>query len=75
MLCLTSWRAEFGGALLTPESIATTDAAKKMVGSMMVFEASSIKEVEDAVKSDIYYKSGVWDPEKLVILPFFAAPL
>lgn len=51
--------AELGGALLTPESIATADATKKMVGSMMVYEAANIKEVEDSVKSDIYYTSGV----------------
>ncbi len=51
--------AELGGALLTPESIATADATKKMVGSMMVYEASSIQDVEETVKNDIYYKNGV----------------
>ncbi|KLO12330.1 hypothetical protein SCHPADRAFT_915678 [Schizopora paradoxa] len=66
---------KLGGALLTPESIVTPDASKKMVGSMMIFEAANIKEVENVIKGDIYYTSGVWDPEKIVILPFAAAPL
>ncbi|KAI0253489.1 hypothetical protein BJV78DRAFT_1123046 [Lactifluus subvellereus] len=63
---------KFGGALLAPEP---TDESgrKKMTGSLMLYEAESIEEVRKAVKSDIYYESGVWDKEKLVILPFVPA--
>jgi len=66
---------KFGGALLSPESIVTADAPKKMVGSMIVYEASSIKEVEEILKNDMFYKGAVWDLEKIIILPILAAPL
>ncbi|KAF7348546.1 YCII domain-containing protein [Mycena venus] len=60
-----------GGALLTPESL--TGAEKKMIGSAMIYEAESLEAVKAIVESDIYYTAGVWDPERLVILPFVAA--
>ncbi|KAF9497321.1 hypothetical protein BDN71DRAFT_1467774 [Pleurotus eryngii] len=59
-----------GGFLLTPESIATPDAPKKMIGSTFIVEAASIDEVRKLVEGDIYYKSGVWDADKITILPF-----
>ena len=52
------FRAEFGGALLTPELTDENDR-KKMTGSLMFFEAESIEEVRKIVESDIYYTSGV----------------
>ncbi|KAI0060395.1 hypothetical protein BV25DRAFT_1807433 [Artomyces pyxidatus] len=61
---------KFGGAMLTPESVA---GPKKMVGSVMFYEAASLDEVRAAVEGDIYYTSGVWDPERIVIQPFAAA--
>ncbi|KAG6866658.1 hypothetical protein C0991_000768 [Blastosporella zonata] len=48
-----------GGVLLTPESIATETADKKMVGSMFICKAAKIEEVKKIVENDIYYKSGV----------------
>ncbi|KAJ6572061.1 hypothetical protein B0H19DRAFT_1255979 [Mycena capillaripes] len=60
-----------GGALLTPESL--TGAEKKIVGSAMVYEAESIEVVRKLIEDDIYYTAGVWDPERLVILPFMLA--
>ncbi|KAJ7253710.1 hypothetical protein B0H12DRAFT_1116293 [Mycena haematopus] len=60
-----------GGAVFTPESI--TGGEKKMVGSCMIYEAESIEVVKSIVESDIYYTAGVWDPERLLILPFGAA--
>ncbi|KAJ7698586.1 hypothetical protein B0H17DRAFT_1050119 [Mycena rosella] len=59
------------GALLTPESLLSEE--KKMVGSMFIFEAENIETVKKIVENDIYYTSGVWDPERIVILPFAAA--
>ncbi|KAF8893939.1 hypothetical protein BD779DRAFT_1669454 [Infundibulicybe gibba] len=56
-----------GGILLSP------DAEKKMIGSMLIVEAESIDEVRKIVEADIYYTAGVWDREKMVILPFQAA--
>ncbi|KAJ6491303.1 hypothetical protein C8R47DRAFT_941259, partial [Mycena vitilis] len=60
-----------GGALLTPESL--TGGEKKMVGSMIIFQAENIEAVRAIIEGDIYYTSGVWDPERLVILPFASA--
>ncbi|KAF8217717.1 hypothetical protein K438DRAFT_1556119 [Mycena galopus ATCC 62051] len=59
------------GALLTPESLLSSD--KKMIGSTFIFEAENIETVKKIIESDIYYTSGVWDPERIVILPFVAA--
>ncbi|KAJ7931265.1 hypothetical protein B0H13DRAFT_1959667 [Mycena leptocephala] len=59
------------GALLTPESLLSDD--KKMIGSTFIFEAENIETVKRIIESDIYYTSGVWDPERIVILPFVAA--
>ncbi|KAJ7636945.1 hypothetical protein FB45DRAFT_1025035 [Roridomyces roridus] len=58
-----------GGAMLTPESLAP-DAETKMVGSIIIFEADNIDVVRKQIESDVYYKTGVWDAEELVILPF-----
>ncbi|TFK44500.1 hypothetical protein BDQ12DRAFT_717646 [Crucibulum laeve] len=60
-----------GGMMTTPETMLAEK--KKMVGSMFVCQAESIEEVKKAVETDIYYTSNVWDAEKIVILPFFAA--
>ncbi|KAG8844909.1 hypothetical protein FRB96_002798 [Tulasnella sp. 330] len=62
---------KIGGVCLTPESI--TGGDKKMIGSMMLFEAESLEEVRARIESDIYYKKNVWDPKKLAIFPFVAA--
>ncbi|KAJ6469477.1 hypothetical protein C8R45DRAFT_1017185 [Mycena sanguinolenta] len=64
-------RIRVGGAVLTPESI--TGGDKKMVGSCMIYEAESIEVVKEIIESDIYYTAGVWDPERILILPFVAA--
>ncbi|KAJ3517643.1 hypothetical protein NLJ89_g373 [Agrocybe chaxingu] len=62
-----------GGMMTTPEAFTNPDAPKKMVGSALICEAETIEQVRKMVEADIYYTSGVWDPEKIVILPFFAA--
>ncbi|KDN50607.1 hypothetical protein RSAG8_01105, partial [Rhizoctonia solani AG-8 WAC10335] len=62
-----------GGAILAPDSDLDAVAAggpKKMIGSVIFVRGNSLEEVTKKVKEDIYYKSGVWDPEKLVILPY-----
>lgn len=50
---------EMGGPLLSPKSIGAADSEKKMVGSMMVIEASSFDEVRNIIENDIYYTSDV----------------
>jgi len=43
---------------------------EKMIGSVLFFEAESVEEVRKIVESDIYYSTGVWDKEKISVLPF-----
>lgn len=45
--------------MLTPESIASPTAEKKMIGSVFVCEADSLQTVRDLMESDVYYTSGV----------------
>ena len=49
----------FGGAFLTPGSIAAPDAPKEMAGSVLLVRAKSLEEVRANVEADIYWKSGV----------------
>jgi len=63
---------KLGGAMLTPESL-QPGAEKKMIGSVMIYEAENIEEVKALVLSDVYYTAKVWDPEKLVITPVVLA--
>ncbi|KZT69326.1 hypothetical protein DAEQUDRAFT_669892 [Daedalea quercina L-15889] len=64
---------KLGGGLLAPESIASPNAPFKLVGSLMVIEADSIESARKIIESDVYYQSGVWDKEKLQILPWLQA--
>lgn len=38
-------------------------------GSMIVYTATTVEEVRELIKNDIYAKSGVWDVEKAQIIP------
>ncbi|KAJ3749244.1 hypothetical protein DFH05DRAFT_1476046 [Lentinula detonsa] len=58
------------GMTVTPESIESEEAAVKPFGSCIIYEAENIDVVRKMVESDIYYTSGVWDREKLVLVPF-----
>lgn len=60
-----------GGGLVDPATYQS--AEKKLIGSMMVYEAESLEAVRKLVEADIYYTSNVWDKEKLVILPWIPA--
>jgi len=64
-------KCKVGGAMFSPESI--TGGEQKMLGSVLFFDADTIEEVRKVVERDIYYTSGVWDSEKLVIAPFKVA--
>jgi len=57
------------GAMLTPSSVESGTAEQKMIGSMIIYEAENMDVVKKIVEDDVYYKSGVWDSEKIVILP------
>ncbi|KAN0128009.1 hypothetical protein V8E53_014186 [Lactarius tabidus] len=69
---LESGTVKFGGAFLAPE-LTDEKGRKKMLGSVMFFEAESMEEVRKVVEADPYFTGGVWDKEKLIILPFVPA--
>ncbi|KAL5532252.1 hypothetical protein ACEPAF_5821 [Sanghuangporus sanghuang] len=66
---------KFGRGLLSPESISTPGAEQKLIGSLMIFEAPKLEDVKKLIESDLYYTNSVWDPERIVILPFLGLPL
>ncbi|KAF4599690.1 hypothetical protein EYR40_006789 [Pleurotus pulmonarius] len=57
------------GMTVTPESIAE-GAEKKPQGSLLIFEADSLEEVNQIIERDIYFTEKVWDADKIMILPF-----
>ncbi|KAG1727599.1 hypothetical protein EDB19DRAFT_191617 [Suillus lakei] len=61
------------GGLLTPESQDAEPQDRKFVGSALIYEAESLEDVRRRVEADLYWKEGVWDKEKLVILPMVIA--
>ncbi|KAH7116325.1 hypothetical protein EDB81DRAFT_892469 [Dactylonectria macrodidyma] len=42
----------------------------KLTGSALICRAVSKDVIETRIKSDAFYKDGVWDPDTLVIVPF-----
>ncbi|KIJ57271.1 hypothetical protein M422DRAFT_219170 [Sphaerobolus stellatus SS14] len=64
---------QFGGVLLSQESVASPDAPRKMVGSMMVFRAESVAAVRVLIEQDVYWSGNVWDKERLTINPILIA--
>lgn len=45
--------------MLTPESIASPTAEKKMIGSVFICEAESLEAVRELVEGDVYYTGAV----------------
>lgn len=48
-------------------------APPKMKGSAMLIGAKTKEEVVERLQKDIYVKEGVWDLEKVQIIPFRSA--
>lgn len=53
--------AEAFGPTLTPESV-LPGAERKMNGSLLIVEASSIEEVKNIVEGDVFYNNNVVSP-------------
>lgn len=71
---IASKAIRFGGVLLDPEAKPTeADPRPRLSGSTLVIEAESIEKVKEIITTDVYYESGVWDREKLVICPIIVA--
>ncbi|CBX92277.1 hypothetical protein LEMA_P049830.1 [Plenodomus lingam JN3] len=63
----------WGGAMLEePIEPGSTDPPK-MKGSAMLIGAKTKEEVIERVKKDVYVDEGVWDLEKIQIIPFKSA--
>ncbi|KAK4610071.1 Derivative of benzaldehyde biosynthesis cluster protein C [Fulvia fulva] len=60
-----------GGASL--DEPAKEGSPMKINGSVMMAEADTEQEVREIIESDIYYRTGVWDKEKIRIFPFKSA--
>lgn len=52
--------------MVSPETYQTAD--RKLIGSMMVFEAENLEAVRKAIEEDIYYTSRVVRPRTLVFV-------
>ncbi|KAG6821032.1 hypothetical protein H0H93_007922 [Arthromyces matolae] len=65
-------RTEVAGMAASLDQCEATNGQRKAEGSMLIIKADVIDEVRGMIEKDIYYTSGVWDKEKLTILPFFS---
>ncbi|THV06719.1 hypothetical protein K435DRAFT_773064 [Dendrothele bispora CBS 962.96] len=63
---------KMGGMMITPKSL-ETEGQREPLGSCIVYEAENLDAVKKMVESDVYYTAGVWDREKLVVVPFLSA--
>ncbi|KAG1745494.1 uncharacterized protein EDB91DRAFT_1019107, partial [Suillus paluster] len=61
------------GGLLTPESQDAEPHNRKFMGSALIYEAESLEDVRRLVEADLYWTEGIWDKEKLDILPMVMA--
>jgi len=62
-----------GGMMVSEDQKGIDAGQTKAEGSILIIKAGTLAEAEALVERDVYYTSGVWDVEKLKILPFIAA--
>lgn len=65
--------AYFTGAMLEEPIVPGDTSPPKMKGSAMLVGAKTKEEVIERVKKDIYVDEGVWDTDKIQIIPFKSA--
>ncbi|KAF7322350.1 YCII domain-containing protein [Mycena chlorophos] len=77
---------KYGGMMATPESITGGEqklvsvvySVRRIklthrivqIGSLVIIQGESLEAVRKIIEDDAYYRNGIWDPERLVILPF-----
>jgi len=59
-----------GGVMLSPASIEPGAETKEFVGSVLIVYADTLADARRIAEEDVYYRTGVWDKEKLTVLPF-----
>ncbi|KAF9886317.1 hypothetical protein FE257_011576 [Aspergillus nanangensis] len=68
---VASGRVVVGGAMVEKHPAAGEGVPFK--GSMMIYTGETIEDVRAVLLNDIYATSGVWDLEKVQIIPFISA--
>ncbi|EAT87266.1 hypothetical protein SNOG_04875 [Parastagonospora nodorum SN15] len=63
----------WGGAMLEEPIKEGDSGPPKMKGSAMLIGAKTREEVVERLKKDVYVQEGVWDVEKVEIIPFKSA--
>ncbi|OAK99712.1 hypothetical protein IQ06DRAFT_294133 [Phaeosphaeriaceae sp. SRC1lsM3a] len=63
----------WGGAMLEEPVKEGDSGPPKMKGSAMLIGAKTREEVVERLKKDVYVEGGVWDLEKVQIIPFKSA--
>ncbi|KAI9731781.1 MAG: hypothetical protein M1834_004570 [Cirrosporium novae-zelandiae] len=61
----------FGGAML--DEVPKEGTSLKINGSAMLVSATSKEDALEQISKDIYYREGIWDKEKIKIVPFKTA--
>jgi len=56
------------GQIVAQESPSPSE--KAMSGTVLIVETDSIDTAKGVLETDLYYTGGVWDKEKLMIIPF-----
>jgi len=62
-----------GGVVLASDSADAAPADRKFFGSCMILEAENLEAARKLIENDIFYTEGVWDKEKLEVLPILLA--
>ncbi|KAF4155546.1 hypothetical protein CNMCM8927_008598 [Aspergillus lentulus] len=68
---IASGRLVAGGAMLQSHPGDGEDTSFK--GSMIIYTGESVEDVRSVIMKDIYAKAGVWDLEKVQIIPYVSA--
>ncbi|KAF5864581.1 hypothetical protein ETB97_007139 [Aspergillus alliaceus] len=68
---VASGRLVAGGAMLQSHPGDGEDTSFK--GSMIIYTGESVEDVRSVIMKDIYAKAGVWDLEKVQIIPYVSA--
>ncbi|KAF7164541.1 hypothetical protein CNMCM5623_009038 [Aspergillus felis] len=68
---IASGRLVAGGAMLQSHPGDGEDTSFK--GSVIIYTGESVEDVRSVIMKDIYAKAGVWDLEKVQIIPYISA--
>ncbi|KAK2598270.1 hypothetical protein N8I77_011694 [Diaporthe amygdali] len=68
---IASGKLPAGGAIFEKHPVDGESALFK--GSVVVYAAESIEQVREIIQNDVYSKSGVWDLDRVQIIPYVPA--